>query len=78
MKNNILPVLKMRYNRHIKKVMTIKEYFKDHTVGECIKYTKILNHNLQELSNIAMQIESVIDGKITDHERNYGFELRGE
>ena len=78
MKNNILPVLKMRYNRHIKKIMTIKEYFKGRSVKQCLKYTEIFNQNLQDLNNIAIQIEKIIGKEITYHERINGFELGGE
>lgn len=78
MNNNILPVLKMRYNRHIKRNMTIREYFKTHNVRECLKYLQILNQGLQELNNIALQIETVIGKEITDHERIKGFKLGGE
>lgn len=78
MKNNIVPVLKKRYNRHRKKIITIEEYFKGRSVKQCLKYTKIFNRNLQELNNTAMQIETIIGKEITDHERINGFELGGE
>jgi hypothetical protein len=78
MKNDILPVLKMRYNRAIKKSMTIKEYFKGRSVEQCLKYTKIFNQNLQELNNIEIQIQMITGKEITDHERINGFELGGE
>jgi hypothetical protein len=78
MKSNILTILKMRYNRHVKRNSTVKEYFKNHTVKECLKYFEIFNQCLQELNILASQIEAVIGTQITDHERINGFELGGD
>lgn len=78
MKNDILPVLKMRYNKCIKRNKAAEEYFKTHTVEECLKYLNLFNQVTQDISNLIIQIEEIMGKKMTHYEKINGFKLGGD
>lgn len=86
MKNDILPVLKMRYNKCLKRNRAAEEYFKTHTVEECLgtfknKYGEEIvildwfNKLVNELSLLIIQIEVAMEQHMTEYEKLNGFKL---
>lgn len=78
MENDTLSILKQRYNRCLKRNRNAEEYFKAHTVEECLKYLPLFNQVAQEISNLIYQIEDTMGKKMTRYERVNGFKLGGE
>lgn len=76
--NNILPTLKQRYNKCLNRNRNAEEYFKTHTVEECLKYLNLFNQVTQELSSLIFQIEAIMRKKMTTYEKTNGFQLGGE
>lgn len=76
--NNILPTLKQRYNKCLNRNRNAEEYFKTHTVEECLKYLNLFNQVTQELSSLIFQIEVTMGKKMTTYEKTNGFQLGGE
>ena len=75
MKNNVLPILKQRYNACLIRNRNAEEYFKTHTVAECEKYQKLFNQVTSELSNSIIQIETTMGKKMTTYEKLNGFKI---
>ncbi|WP_252233754.1 hypothetical protein [Clostridium sp. ZS1] len=75
MKKQQLTFLKKKYNHNLKRNIDAEEYFKTHTVKECIKYLSLFNTVTRELSNLIVEIESLTGRKMTEYERLNGFNL---
>ena len=67
--------LKKKYNVALERNKKAEEYFKAHTVSECLKYLNLFNQVTQELSNLIIKIESVIGKSMTHYEKINGFKL---
>jgi hypothetical protein len=78
MKNDVLPTLKMRYNKCLNRNRNAEEYFRTHSVEECLKYLNLFNQVTQELSNLIELIEEAMGKKMTSYEKLNGFQLGGE
>lgn len=78
MENDRLPALKKKYNKYLNRNKNAEEYFKTHTVEECLKNLNLFNSVMKELSNLTIQIETVMGKKMTTYEKLNGFKLGGE
>lgn len=77
-----LSALKFQYNKALERNKKAEEYFKSHTVDECLnkKYKdgtpiEIFNKVVQDLSGLIIEIEADMGKKITSYERLNGFKL---
>ncbi|KIL06929.1 hypothetical protein SR42_15305 [Clostridium botulinum] len=73
MEKQQLTFLKKKYNEKLERNKNAEEYFKTHTVKECIKYLSLFNTVTRELSNLIVEIESLTGRKMTGHEKLNGF-----
>lgn len=78
MKNDLLSALKRKYNNCLKRNRNAEEYFKTHTVAECMKHLNLFNQVVQELSILITEIEAAMGKKMTHYEIINGFKLGGE
>lgn len=85
MKNDVLLILKQRYNTCLIRNRNAEEYFKTHTVEECLNKSykngtplDIFNQVVKELSNMIIQIETIMGKNMTTYEKLNGFKLGGE
>lgn len=65
--------LKDEYNYWIDRNKKAEEYFKTHTVQECIKHLKLFNEITQKLSTTALKIEILTGKNMTTDEKLNGF-----
>jgi len=65
--------LKEKYNKALKRNKNAEEYFKTHTVEECLKYINLFNEVTKELSNLKIKIENLIYRDMTKEEILNGF-----
>ena len=70
-----LTLLKKKYNEKLKKANDAVEYFKSHSVEECMKYLKLFNLRTKEVSMTALEIENFTGRKMTTYEIINGFKL---
>lgn len=70
-----LSALKYQYNQALERNKKAEEYFKMHTVSECLKYLDLFNEVVKELSNLIIQIEVTINQHMTEYEKLNGFKL---
>lgn len=70
--------LKKNYNEKLLRNKDAEEYFKTHTVEQCLKYLKLFNEVTKEISNLIIQIEATMSKKMTTYEKFNGFKLGGE
>ena len=70
-----LTLLKEKYNEKLKKANDAEEYFKSHSVEECIKHLKLFNLRTKEVSMAAIEIENFTGRKMTSYELINGFVL---
>jgi hypothetical protein len=68
-----LQELKDEYNYWLKRNAGAEEYFKTHTVKECIKYLPLFNEVTQHLSNLVPVIEKSLGRNMTYQEKLQGF-----
>ncbi|NFH81788.1 hypothetical protein FDA09_16905 [Clostridium botulinum] len=73
MEKQQLTFLKKKYNEKLERNKNAEEYFKTHTVKECIKYLSLFNTVTRELSNLIVEIEGLIGRKMTQNEILNGF-----
>lgn len=52
-----LTLLKEKYNEKLKKANDAEEYFKSHSVEECMKYLKLFNLRTKEVSMTALEMK---------------------
>lgn len=77
-----LAALKRQYNNALERNKNAEEYFRTHTVEECL-YKKfkngtaldIFNQVTRELSRLIIQIEDAMGNKMTQYEKLNGFKL---
>lgn len=65
--------LKKEYNHYIDRNKKAEEYFKNHTVAECMKYIPLFNEITKSLSRLKYQIEEIIERELTYEETFNGF-----
>lgn len=77
-----LAALKRQYNNALERNKNAEEYFKTHTVEECInkKFKSgtaldIFNEVTKELSGLIVQIENAMEKNMTQYEKLNGFKL---
>ena len=68
-----LAFLKQKYNYNLNRNRNAEEYFKTHTVEECLKYINLFNEVTKELSNLKIKIENLIYRDMTKEEILNGF-----
>lgn len=80
--NDKLSALKYQYNNALERNKKAEEYFKNHTVEECInkQYKNgtaldIFNQVVKELSGLTIEIEAVMGKYMTTYEKLNGFKL---
>jgi len=73
-----LALLKQKYNYNLNRNRNAEEYFKTHTVAECLKYLNLFNQVTTELSNLIIHIEDYMGKNMTTYEKQNGFTLGGE
>ncbi|WP_271814213.1 hypothetical protein [Clostridium beijerinckii] len=67
--------LKKKYNAALDRNKNAEEYFKNHTVEECLKYLDLFNEVVKELSSLIIQIEISMGKHMTEYEKLNGFKL---
>ena len=70
-----LTLLKEKYNEKLKKANDAEEYFKSHSVKECMNHLKLFNLRTKEVSMAALEIENFTGRKMTTYEIINGFKL---
>lgn len=65
--------LKEKYNHFLERNRKAEEYFKDHTVEECLRYLKLFNEVTQQLSKLMIEIKAVLGREMTQDEILNGF-----
>ncbi|MBW6409007.1 hypothetical protein [Clostridium weizhouense] len=75
MEKQQLTFLKKKYNYNLNRNRDAEKYFRTHTIEECMKYLSLFNTVTRELSNLIIEIESLIGRKMTEYERINGFNL---
>lgn len=72
---DLLKILKQRYNYSLKRNKKAEEYFNAHTVEECERYKELFDNLTKELSIAKIYIEILLKRKITKDEVLNGFKL---
>lgn len=67
--------LKKKYNEKLKRNKNAEQWFKEHSVEECMQQLNLFNQVVQELSSLMKEIESMTYRKMTQHEILNGFEV---
>ena len=67
--------LKKKYNKGLERNKKAEEYFKTHTIAECMKYLNLFNEVAIELSLLVIEIETRIYRNMTHKDKINGFKL---